>query len=86
MPNRFSNRTRSPADPAATVFDIVPDDGTDLSQVTTALNVSTPGTVRVTTSGGTTADLSIHPGQAFPVQAIRVWLTGTTATGIRGLA
>lgn len=85
MPSSFSDRTRRPSDPAVTVFDITPDDVADLAEVTTALNVATPGTVRVTTLDGSTADLSVHPGHAFPVRVRRVWLTGTTATGIRGL-
>jgi len=85
MPSPFANRTRNPRDPAVSVFDIQPDDAADLAQTTTALNVATPGTVRITTVDGATADVSVHPGQAFPVQVRRVWLTGTTATGIRGL-
>ncbi len=85
MSDAFSGQSRSMNDPAVTVFDILPDDATDLPQVTTALNVASPGTVRVTTVDGSTSDLSIHPGQAFPLRATRVWLTGTTATGIRGL-
>ena len=85
MPDAFAARHRSPSDPAFRVFEITPDDGTDLAEVTTALNVATPGTVRVTTADGSVADVSVHPGQAFPVRASRVWLTGTTATGIRGM-
>ena len=85
MPNSFANRSRTPSDPAVTVFDIVPNDGADLPHVTTALNVTNPGTVRVTTADGSVADVTIHPGHAFPIRASRVWLTGTTATGIRGL-
>jgi len=79
-------RSRRPTDPAVTVFDITPDDAADLAQTTTSLNVATPGTVRVTTKDGSIADLTIHPGHAFPVRASRVWLTGTSATGIKGLA
>lgn len=86
MPDAFATRTRRPADPAISVFDIVPDDTADLPHVTIALNVSTPGTVRVTTADGSTSDVTIHPGQAFPLRARRIWQTGTTATGIRGLA
>lgn len=86
MPNAFANRQRTPSDPAVTVFDITPDDMSDLARVTTALNVANPGTVRVTTVDGSVADVTIHPGHAFPICARRVWLTGTTATGIRGLA
>ena len=86
MSDAFANRVRAPLDPAVTVFTIDPSDSADLAHVTTALNVATPGTVRITTVGGTTDDITIQPGQAFPVRATRVWLTGTTATGIRGLA
>ena len=86
MPDNFSTRTRRPSDPAARIFDITPDDAADLATMTTAINVATPGCVRMTTADGSIADVTIHPGQAFPVRARRVWLTGTSATGIRGLA
>lgn len=86
MTDHFSNRARTIGDPAVTAFDIIPNDNKDLAQVTTALNVETPGNVQVTTADGSTAVLSIHPGHAFPIRAARIWLTGTTATGIRGLA
>ena len=86
MPDAFADRHRRPTDPAVTVFDITPNDSADLAHVTVALNVATPGTVRVTTVDGSTADLTVNPGQAFPVRARRVWQTGTTATGLRGLA
>lgn len=79
-------RHRRPSDPAIMAFDIVPDDGADLAHVTTALNVATPGTVRVTTADNSVTDVTIHPGHAFPIRARRVWQTGTTATGLRGLA
>lgn len=85
MPTSFANRHRRPSDPPVTVFDITPDDGADLPHVTTALNVSTPGTVRVTTLDGSIADLTVTAGYAFPVCARRVWQTGTSATGLRGL-
>ena len=85
MGDSFANRHRSIGDPAITVFDIIPDDGQDLDQPTVALNVATEGTVRVTTVDGSVADVTIHPGHAFPLRARRVWQTGTSATGIRGL-
>lgn len=85
MPDTFAASHRRPTDPAIRVFDITPDDANDLAEATTALNVATPGKVRVTSIDGSTADLLIHPGQAFPIRARRIWLTGTTATGIRGL-
>lgn len=85
MPDAFANRHRDPADPAVTVFEITPDDANDLPQVTTALNVATPGTVRVTMADGSVSDVTIHPGQPFPIRVSRVWQSGTSATGIRGL-
>lgn len=85
MPDVFADRHRRPTDPAITVFEITPDDGSDLAQVTVALNVATPGTVRVTTLDGSISDVSIHPGAPFPIRVRRVWATGTTATGLRGL-
>lgn len=85
MSDPFANRMRTPSDPAVTVFAIVPNDSADLARPTTALNVDTPGTVHVTTVDGSDSTISIHPGHAFPICVARVWETGTTATGIRGL-
>lgn len=85
MPDAFANRHRTLSDPAIAVFDVIPNDASDLPHVTTALNVATPGTVRVTTADGSVSDVTVHPGQSFPIRVTRVWLTGTTATGIRGL-
>lgn len=65
MPNAFANRQQTPSDPAVTVFDVTPDDMSDLARVTTALNVANPGTVRVTSVDGSVADVTIHPGHAF---------------------
>lgn len=83
--DKFAGFTQTPADPARSIIDVSPSDTTDLSDVTNALNVATPGTVRVTTLDGSVTDVSIAPGYAFPLRVTRVWATGTTATGIRGL-
>ena len=64
---------------------IAPDDGADLAVATRALNVAEAGLVRVTTVGGTEAVLAVAAGIPFPIRAVRVWATGTTATGIVGL-
>ena len=85
MSDAFADRVRTPRDPAFSVFEITPDDTTDLPQVTLALNVATPGAVRITAFDGSVSEISVHPGQSFPIRARRVWQTGTTATGIRGL-
>lgn len=86
MPDAFSSYKRGLSDPAETIFDIVPNDTADLPHVTLALNVTTPGMVRVTMADDSISEVSIHPGAAFPLRVKRVWLTGTTATGIHGLA
>ena len=86
MTSTSAPRTRRQGDPAVTVFDVTPDDATDLAQATSALNVASPGSVHVTTIDGSEAVLTVHPGHAFPIRARRVWATGTTATGIVGLA
>lgn len=71
--------------PACDVEEIVPDDGTDLTHVTKALNAATAGSVRVTTEAGTVAEIFLAAGAVFPLRVRRVWATGTTATGLRGL-
>lgn len=86
MADMFQSQARSPGDPATRIFDVTPDDASDLPYVTVALNVASPGTVRVTTADGGVGEVSIHPGHAFALRVRRVWQTGTTATGIRGLA
>lgn len=85
MPDVFTDHQRRPTDPVITVFNSTPEYGADLLCVTVALNVATPGTVRVITVDGLVSDVQIHPGHAFPLRAKRVWLTGTSVTGIRGL-
>lgn len=81
----FASFTRAPRLPASSVEEIVPDDAVDLAHVTLALNVATPGTVRVTTHSGEETTVHLAAGVAFPLRVRRVWASGTTATGIRGL-
>lgn len=83
--DRYVHRSASPDFPAGSIIEITPDDAADLSHVTVALNVATPGRVRVTMQDGTVTDVSVAPGIAFPIRVCRVWATGTTATGLRGL-
>lgn len=85
MSDSFANRMRTPTDPAIRLFSVTPNDLVDLPEVTTALNVATPGRVHVTTTDGSEGTIRIHPGQAFPIRVTRIWQSGTTATGIVGL-
>lgn len=83
--NRFSSYARSPDLPASTALSVTPDDAADLPEVTLAINVAAPGTVRVTTQEGDVVDVAIAAGVAFPLRVSRIWATGTTATGISAL-
>ncbi len=83
--DRYSSFSRAPSLPACSVRAIVPDDGADIPHVSLALNVATPGTLRVTTLDGDVVDVQVAAGVAFPLRVTRVWATGTTATGIRAL-
>lgn len=85
MADPFSGHAQSLESPATIVLQVAPDDGTDLPMPSRALNASQEGTVRVTTTGGTTATLYIAAGTCLPVRVTRVWATGTTATGIAAL-
>lgn len=71
--------------PAIGVEEITPSDTTDLAHVTRALNVATAGTVGVITSDGSLATIFVAAGVAFPIRAVRVLASNTTATGICGL-
>jgi len=78
----YGKGLQSPPDRAAA---ITPSDSTDLAAATRAINVSDPGYVKVTTVGGDTVTLYVAGGVTFPIRALRVWATGTTATEIVGL-
>jgi hypothetical protein len=83
--DKFATFTAAPGLPATSAFAITPNDAADVPTVTLALNVATPGVVRVTPLAGGTADVFIDAGVVFPLRVSRVWATGTTATGICGL-
>lgn len=85
--DKFSHHADSPIAPARHVFTIVPDDTTSLSPVPKALFVGGAGTL---TLRGVDSDedvtLFVQAGQMLPVRPSFVRSTGTTATGIVGLA
>ena len=83
--DKYAGLASTPDLPATSVKSIVPDDDTDLDEATIALNVATDGTVRVTTVNGTVSDVFVSAGTAFPLRVLRIWASGTTATGIRAL-
>lgn len=72
---------------AVDAFEITPDDGNDLTEVTRAISFATAGTLRITTQDGTTINYltgGLAAGAMHPLGVARVHATGTTVTGIVG--
>lgn len=82
----FGDLTPGLTSPAQHIEAVSPNDSADLIRASRALNVASGGVVRVTTIDGSTGDVYIAAGVAFPLRAMRVWATGTTATGIAALS
>lgn len=73
-------------DPAAHLVALTPDDAAQPMPVPTrAISVNVEGLVMVTTLGGQKLDVHVAAGCPFPLRVVKVWATGTTAKGIRGL-
>lgn len=82
----MTNRSQDRTDSADGAFNIIPSDFEDLKRMPVALNVRTSGIVFFIGADGLMSDVFIAAGVAFPIRVRRVLSTGTTATGIRGLA
>ncbi|WOI58424.1 hypothetical protein [Palleronia sp. LCG004] len=85
MPDKFADLTKGLSSPPTAIMSITPDDDRDLNQPTRAINVSSAGNLRVTTTEGTTGTVFVGAGIAFPLRVVRIWATGTDAEGIKGL-
>jgi hypothetical protein len=70
--------------PANEWFSIEPDDNTDLKVKPRALLIGTAGSLRVKSSRGTIETLPVPVGYN-PIRPVRVYATGTSASGIFGL-
>jgi hypothetical protein len=84
--DQFRTHAQGLESPATRILEIVPSDTADLTFVTRAISVAQAGHLRVVTSGGDTGRLFVAAGIPFPLRVVRVLATGTTATGIVGLA
>ena len=76
------NTNISASDPINHAAVVVPNDGADLTNVTTAIYVGTAGNLQVTTLGGETVQFTNVPVGFQPIRATRVWSTNTSALGI----
>jgi hypothetical protein len=86
MIDEFRKYSRSLVSPAENAAKIVPNDATDISNVSRALYVGGAGDLHVMMlGGGTAAFANIPAGTLIPLRVTRVLATGTTATAILGL-
>lgn len=73
--------------PPSRAFAITPKDAVDLAQPIRGLMVAGAGDVALTTLAGDVVTLpALQPGVQYAILASRVQATGTTATGLVGLA
>ncbi|SFR19308.1 spike base protein, RCAP_Rcc01079 family [Poseidonocella sedimentorum] len=85
MTDKFSQFSEGLSSPPSRMLEVTPDDNADLPVASRCCNVTTSGTLRITTVHGDTATLFVAAGIAFPIRARRIWATGTDATGIVAL-
>ena len=82
----FKNFSQGLESPATRILEITPEDNSDLAFVTRAVAVETAGHLQVVTAEGDTGRLFIAAGVPFPIRVRRILTSGTTASGIVGLA
>lgn len=69
--------------PARHLADVTPDNSNNLPVACRSLRVAVSGTVKVTTVGGETVTITaVAAGERLPYECVKVFATGTTATGI----
>ena len=86
MEDDFTGHTDGLTSPATAAEAVTPDDGADLAFVTRAVYVGQGGDMNITLKSGDTIVLrGIQAGVIYPLRAVRVLATGTTATDIVGL-
>lgn len=82
-----NDRAASLTSPPLHAFSISPDDSADLARPTRGLMIAGGGDVALVTLGGDTAILpALLPGIQYAIRARRILASGTTATGLVGLA
>jgi len=72
--------------PYGYVFAITPNDATDLAIYTRAIRATGAGNVALVTIGGSAVTCAFAAGETRPIRATRILSTGTTATGLEGMA
>ena len=77
-------RNRADTGCADDYFPIIPSDNTDLPTETREIIIAVDGNVKLRKISGEDVVLSLPAGR-FPFRAVRVFATGTTATGLTGV-
>ena len=86
IPDQFDDFSNSLTGPICGGFDVTPDDSVNLPMMTRALMVTGAGDVAVVLKIGDAITLpGLAPGVIYPVRVVRVLVTNTTATGLKGL-
>jgi hypothetical protein len=85
MPDSFAAFAAGLTTPLVKCFPIVPNDASDLPEVTRQIRVTgTGGNLAVVWPDGTQTIEPVAAGETFDWRLTRILATGTTATGIRG--
>jgi len=86
MADEFSEFKVGLESPMNDAFDVTPNDGVDLTEVSRGLIVGVSGDVQIDTNEGTTIVMpALLAGFIHPIRAKRVYSTNTTATGIKAV-
>jgi len=72
--------------PADFSFAITPNNTTDLAMMTRAIRAQGAGTIRWHNFAGQEQNITVGAGETIAIKARRVLVTGTTATGLEGIA
>lgn len=86
MINPFKTFKRQISGPATAMIPITPSDTVDLNTICVALYIENGGTVRFKSISGRESTITVTDFSTIPVGVVRVFATGTTATGIHGYA
>ena len=86
MADKFNKFYSSIDGPIENIEEVTPNDASDLSTASRAINVNVGGAVKVTTVTGSVGTIRIPDSGIFPIRVTRIWATGTTATGIVSLS
>ena len=86
MADTFNGHSVGLTAPGEHAFAITPNNSADLDIATRAIYVGGNGNLKITTVGGDTVTLTgVVAGMIYPLRAVRVWSTGTTATSLIGV-